>query len=412
MRRPPDASLNDWLTYLEHLHAQAIDLGLERVAVVAQALDLPLAKADRSRPLVFTVAGTNGKGSTCDALRQLALAANARVGLYTSPHLRRFNERVVIDRDSVDDRTLITAFERVEAARGDTSLTYFEFTTLTALVIFAEADLDVWVLEVGLGGRLDAVNLVDADVAVLTTVDRDHEAFLGSDLEGIGREKAGIFRSGSPAVLGSAALPASVFATAERLGVPLYPYGVEHGADDESIWWQGDRLACGHLTATVPAANLATAVQAFYRAGYRPDTQTVLSALNRVRLPGRMQTLHRNGRRIVLDVGHNPHAARYLAERLAGSSWSIVLGMLADKDVEGVVEALSPLAGRWYLAGLSIPRGLSATALRSRTTAPDAECYDSVTKACEAALADPENRPILVCGSFFTVAEALTALES
>lgn len=408
MHLPPEASLGDWLAYLEQLHTQAIDLGLERVAVVAERLNLPLGKGGRSRPVVYTVAGTNGKGSTCDALRQLSLAAGCRVGFYSSPHLIRFNERVVIDQSEVNDETLIRAFERVEAVRGDTSLTYFEFTTLAAFVIFNDADLDVWVLEVGLGGRLDAVNLVDADVTVVTTVDRDHEAFLGSDLEIIGREKAGIFRAGSPAVLGSEPLPASVYATADRLQAPLWPYGRQHGADAQTLWWQSGRISRSEITATVPAANLATAVQAFMLGGFELEAETVKAALNQVRLPGRMQWVTRNGRRYVLDVGHNPHAARYLAEQLASESWSVVLGMLADKDVENVVQALSPLAGDWYLASLDVPRGLTARQLRHRTTLANAQCYDSVTAAIDAA--GQEERPVLICGSFYTVSEALAAL--
>lgn len=203
MPQLPDTTLDDWLAYLERIHGQAIDLGLDRLARVAEHLDLPLSRASGRRPFVITVAGTNGKGSTCETLRQLGLQAGARVGLYSSPHLHRFNERVVIDRDPVSDDALIQAFKQVEQARGDISLTYFEFTTLAAFVVFHQADLDLWVLEVGLGGRLDAVNLVDCDVAVLTTVDRDHQAFLGDDINIIGQEKAGIFRSGRPAVLGS-----------------------------------------------------------------------------------------------------------------------------------------------------------------------------------------------------------------
>lgn len=411
MPPPPDATLGDWLDYLEKLHGQAIDLGLDRLAVVADRLDLPLRRSGRSRPRVLTVAGTNGKGSTCEALRQLGRATGLRVGLYSSPHLYRFNERVVIDDVSVDDATLIRAFQQVEDVRGDTTLTYFEFTTLAAFVIFHQSDLDVWVLEVGLGGRLDAVNLVDPDVAVLTTVDRDHDAFLGSDLEVIGREKAGIFRAATPAVLGSDPLPASVSATAERLGAPVHRFGDNHGIDPEWIWWQSGRIRRADITATVPAQNLATAVQAFTLAGYALDTATMRDALNRIQLPGRLQRLTRNGRRLVLDVGHNPHAARYLADQLGGEPWSVVLGMLADKDVEGVTAALSPLACAWYLADLSVPRGLDARALQRRATLTDAQCYDSVSAALAAAMADTSARPILICGSFYTVSEALTALD-
>lgn len=413
MPRPPEAgSLDLWLDYLERLHGQAIELGLERVRRVAERLNLPLDGEQREKPFVFTVAGTNGKGSTCASLHQLALAADLSVGLYTSPHLHRFNERVVIGSEPVADTDLIRAFEQVEAVRGDISLTYFEFTTLAAFVLFSAADLDVWVLEIGLGGRLDAVNLVDADVAVLTTVDRDHQAFLGNDLEQIGREKAGVFRAGRPAVLGSAGLPSSVTDSARAIGARLFAFGDEHGADESGLWWRHGRLTTVELRASVPPANQAAALQAFALSPFRLSPALATQAVNRVRLPGRMQELNVGGRRLVLDVGHNPHAARYLAERLAGDNWSVVLAMLADKDVEGVTEALEPLAGRWFLAGLAVPRGLSAEGLGARATAGLGECYHSVAAALEAALDDPVERPVLVCGSFYTVAEALDALAA
>ena len=410
MPRQPERTLDDWLAYLEHIHGQAIDLGLDRLARVAEHLDLPLNRDGRDRPFVITVAGTNGKGSTCETLRQLGLAAGARVGLYSSPHLHRFNERVVIDREPVSDEDLIRAFEQVERARGEVSLTYFEFTTLAAFVVFQQADLDLWILEVGLGGRLDAVNLVDCDVAVLTTVDRDHQAFLGDDINIIGREKAGIFRPGQPAVLGSVDLPETVFQAAGTLNSPVYRFGDHHGLSDDALWWRGGTLDRERITASVPLQNQATALQAFSFAPFTLTSDQTLAALNRVQLPGRLQTLYRDGQRIVLDVGHNPHAARYLADRLKGESWRIVLAMLADKDIPGVVDALSELADRWYLANLDVPRGLDARTLRDRATLTGAQCYDSVAAAIDAACADPDGRPILICGSFFTVSEALDAL--
>ncbi|WP_108125426.1 bifunctional tetrahydrofolate synthase/dihydrofolate synthase [Saccharospirillum mangrovi] len=413
MPKPPEgASLFTWLDYLEHLHGQTIDMGLDRVRLVADRLNLPLSRDERNRPFVFTVAGTNGKGSTCATLHQLSRVAGLSVGLYTSPHLHRFNERVVINQDMASDDDLIRAFEQVEAARGDVSLTYFEFTTLAAFVLFNDADLDVWVLEIGLGGRLDAVNLVDADISVLTTVDRDHQAFLGDDLEQIGREKAGVFRAGQPAVLGSAELPMSVQETAKAVGAQLFPFGAEHGADDTGLWWRGSRLPEGRLRATVPRANQAAALQAFALSPFEVSPADAERAVNQVSIPGRMQTLTVAGRRVVLDVGHNPHAARYLAQRLGHERWSVVFGMLADKDVESVTQALNPIVGGWYLAGLAVPRGLSAETLAGRATAAVGQCYHSVAAALEAALDDPAGRPVLVCGSFYTVAEALEALAA
>jgi len=410
MPRQPERTLDDWLAYLEHIHGQAIDLGLDRLAQVAQQLELPLRADGRNRPFVITVAGTNGKGSTCETLRQLGLAANARIGLYSSPHLHRFNERVVIDHQPVSDDDLIRAFERVEAARGEVSLTYFEFTTLAAFVVFAQADLDLWILEVGLGGRLDAVNLVDCDVAVLTTVDLDHKAFLGDDINIIGREKAGIFRSGRPAVLGSADLPETVIQAADHLNCPQYRFGDEHGLSEDALWWRGGSLDRDRITASVPLQNQATALQAFSLSPFELTPDSALAALNRVQLLGRLQTLYRGDQRLVLDVGHNPHAARYLADRLKGDSWRIVLAMLGDKDIPGVVDALMPIAEKWCLADLGVPRGLDARTLRDRATLTDAQCYDSVAAAIDAACAVPDGRPILICGSFFTVSEALDAL--
>lgn len=413
MPKPPEgATLSHWLDYLERLHGQAIDLGLDRVRVVADRLSLPLSRNARQRPFVFTVAGTNGKGSTCATLHRLSLAAQLSVGLYTSPHLHRFNERVVLNQDTATDAELISAFEQVETARADTSLTYFEFTTLAALVLFQQQDLDVWVLEIGLGGRLDAVNLVDADIAILTTVDRDHQAFLGDDLEQIGREKAGVFRADQPAVLGSTELPMSVEVTAKAVGARLFPFGTEHGADERGLWWRGGRLEASRLQSTVPRANQAAALQAFALSPFELTETEAETAINQVVMPGRLQQCTIEGRKVILDVGHNPHAARYLAQQLAGESWSVVLGMLADKDVESVAQALAPLVGRWYLAGLAVPRGLSAEALEVRATAGIGQCYHSVAAAIEAALHDPSGRPVLVCGSFYTVAEALDVLAT
>ncbi|HET8902959.1 MAG TPA: bifunctional tetrahydrofolate synthase/dihydrofolate synthase [Saccharospirillum sp.] len=414
MRPQPDATLDDWLSYLEHLHSQAIDMGLDRLRAVASRLDLPLRSAGRQRPFVFTVAGTNGKGSTCDTLRQLSLAAGCRVGLYTSPHLHHFNERVQIDASPVTDACLIAAFEQVELARGDITLTYFEFTTLAAFVVFQAADLDVWVLEVGLGGRLDAVNLVDPNVAVVTTVDLDHAAFLGTDRDQIGTEKAGIFRQGTDAVLGSDDLPHTVVARAEALEAPVWALGTSHGVDQSGLWWTAEegvhRLDTAALTTTVPPENLASARQAFARSPFQVTDAQTLAAFNAVVPAGRLQQVRALNGDWVLDVGHNPHAARYLARRLGDRRWHILLGMLSDKDVEAVTRALSPMAASWSLATLSVPRGLTATELNARATVSPARCYDSVAAAVAAAPAEAQGLPILVCGSFFTVAEALTAL--
>lgn len=415
MSKPPEsAALEDWLAWLEHLHSQEIDLGLERLVVVAARLHLPLSLAQRSPgPYVFTVAGTNGKGSTCAALQSMAMEAGLEVGLYSSPHLLRFNERIMLNGREVEDEQLVAAFRQIECVRQGVSLTYFEYTTLAALLIFTQSDLDVWVLEVGLGGRLDAVNLVDANCAVLTTVGLDHQSFLGDNLEQIGFEKAGVFRAGQPAVLGSPALPASVEQQGQRVGAQLQPYGVTHGiAGDELFWGNGQRLAIAELGSTVPLANQVTAAQAFSLSPFALPATAVKQALNAVALAGRCQRLTWQGRTLVLDVGHNPHAAEYLAAHLAGQRWHLILGMLSDKDVAGVVAALRPLTKDISLVSLGVPRGLTAEALQQRATLGDAQCYDSMSQALAAVCASEDDAPVLVCGSFYTVAAVLTLTQS
>ncbi len=279
-------------------------------------------------------------------------------------------------------------------------------------MVFDRSDLDLWVLEVGLGGRLDAVNLVDCDVAVVTTVDLDHQDFLGTDRDLIGREKAGVFRSDKPAVLGSSSLPDSVADQARRLACPLDAFNQHHGSDDRMIWWAGGHIERSRLTTTVPPANLATAVQAFRRLGYELTPDSVLDALNRIQLVGRLQRVTARGCDWVLDVGHNPHAAAHLAGTLAPVRHHVVLAMLADKDVAGVAKALEPIAASWHLAPLGGPRGLDAPSLRDRATVGRGQCYDSVAAAMHGAesRAEADHRPILVCGSFFTVSHALDAL--
>ncbi|MHA7878480.1 MAG: bifunctional tetrahydrofolate synthase/dihydrofolate synthase [Saccharospirillum sp.] len=415
MSQPPESAvLQDWLSWLEHLHSQEIDLGLDRLAEVAGRLSLPLTLAERADgPFVFTVAGTNGKGSTCAALQALAMEAGVRVGLYSSPHLVRFNERVLINGIEASDAQLVAAFRQVEAVRQGVSLTYFEFTTLAALVIFAQSDLAVWVLEVGLGGRLDAVNLVDADCAVVTTVGLDHQGFLGDTLEQIGFEKAGVFRAGQPAVLGSDDLPESVAGQAAKLGARLQPYGATHGIDHGQLHWgRGQQIPVADLTATVPLANQATAAQAFSLSPFSLPADRVRAALNRVVLAGRCQRVDCQGRILVLDVGHNPHAATYLAGYLGSQRWHLVLGMLADKDAAGVAAALRPLALDVSLVTLDVPRGLTAEALQQKATLTDARCYDSMHEALASVMACEDQAPVLVCGSFYTVAAALAFLQS
>ncbi|MCE8041707.1 MAG: bifunctional tetrahydrofolate synthase/dihydrofolate synthase [Billgrantia sp.] len=415
-------TLDAWLEYLERVHPVGIDLGLDRVAEVARRmalLDEPLASR------IITVAGTNGKGSTVAMIEALARAHGLSVAAYTSPHLLRYNERLRFDGNEADDAALIAGFEAVEAARlteEPVSLTYFEAGTLAALWLIARRRPDLAVLEVGLGGRLDAVNVIDADVAVITTIALDHAAFLGNELEGIGREKAGIMRAGCPAVLGSRELPASVRQSARERGAPVNTLGTDFywqaAAAEGCFDWQGTAPQGGILSLDglpdpgLPLDNAATALQALAAAGIVLDERCCRAAMADVRVPGRMQWLGQ----WCLDVGHNPHAAGYLAGRLAaqscrGRTW-VLLGMLADKDADGVIEALGSVADEWVTATLGGERAREASELARRIEAHGGKVsYQAATPEigaewlAERLAADDR---VLVCGSFFMVAAILT----
>lgn len=413
------AALNDWLAWQETLHPQTIDMGLQRVAQVVHALALK-----RPAPLVISVAGTNGKGSCVALLESIFSAAGYKVGAYTSPHLLRYNERVRIAARAMDDTALCAAFERIDQARGDTSLTYFEFGTLAALDIFAAADLDIAILEVGLGGRLDAVNIIDADVALITSIGIDHVEWLGTDREAIGAEKAGIFRAGRAAVYGEADAPQSVQRHAEQTGASLlcldrdYRYAVTaHGWD----WWSaGVRYAAlplPNLPGTFQLQNAAAVLMVLLQvAATRPVSEAALHCgLTTAHLPGRFQILP-GAVEWIVDVAHNPHGATALAKALeqrpcAGQT-HLVLAMLADKDAQGVVGALRTQVDYWYCAGLSGARSQSGATLAARAGLGGAGAASgiSVDVAGACAQANATARAgdrIVVCGSFHTVAEAL-----
>ncbi|MDW5377089.1 bifunctional tetrahydrofolate synthase/dihydrofolate synthase [Halomonas sp. HP20-15] len=416
-------ALEAWLAQLERQHPVAIDLGLERVAVVAERLGLagsPIGGA------LITVAGTNGKGSTVAMLEALAGAHGRSTAAYTSPHLLRYNERLRLDGREADDALLVAGFERVEAARltpEPVSLTYFEVGTLAALWAIAQRRPDVAILEVGLGGRLDAVNVVDPDVAVVTSVALDHADYLGTDLQAIGREKAGILRNSRPAVLGHD-LPASVFEVAEACGAQAWRLGHDfqrtphrHAPDTGGWQWRGvDRhtRACQLDDLPVPGLpldNAALALQALALAGVELEPAACRRALAEVTLAGRMQWLGN----WCLDVAHNPHAANYLAARLAErprpTRRIALLGMLRDKDAQGVLEALSSQVDAWVTVSLEGPRARSADELARQLTAHGATVLHRADSPAAGAAwlterlaADDE---VLVCGSFFTVAEVL-----
>jgi dihydrofolate synthase/folylpolyglutamate synthase len=424
--RPRD--LAGWLAYLEKLHPKSIAMGLDRVRAVHARLPAALGCP------VVTVAGTNGKGSTCAFLDAMLRAGGYRVGVYTSPHLMRYNERVVTDGAPAGDAELVEAFERVEDARtmGDAAvpLTYFEFGTLAALWLFARTRLDAVVLEVGLGGRLDAVNVVDADVAVLTSVDLDHQDYLGDTREAIGREKAGIFRAARPAICGEPDPPRSVIEHATAIGARLCRIGVDYRAVDERTQWRyegpgGPRFGLPQpaLRGAYQLSNAATALAALAMLHERLPLSAgaVRDGLVGVRLPGRFTVLP--GRpTIVLDVAHNPHAARSLAACLGSMGFhpvtTAVLGMYADKDIDGVIAALRPRVDRWHVATLPGPRGAPAALLEAKLISAGIErssirAFENVERAFAAATADAsEADRIVVFGSFLTVAAALAHVRA
>ena len=410
--------LDDWLAWQETAHPKKIDLSLDRVREVLARLSPPLAGVP-----VITVAGTNGKGSTVAFIEAIYRAAGYRTGVYTSPHLLRYHERIRIAGALSDDGALCAAFERIDAARGQVSLTYFEWGTLAALDLFAAAGCELLILEIGLGGRLDAVNAVDADVAIITSVDLDHQPFLGDTREAIGAEKAAIARPGRPLIVADPDPPTSVLAHAAAVGARLQRYGVDYAATPagEQAWhWQADAdtrvLPLPALAGAVQLRNAASAVLAVQRLQTRlpVSAAAIAQGVRGAQLAGRFE---RRGHapEWVLDVAHNPEAARNLAANLrahpvAGRTLA-VLGMLGDKDIAGVVAPLAGLIDAWHVASLSGPRGSEAAALAVRMQAARpglrVSCHADVAAACRAARAAGQADRILVFGSFVTIEQAL-----
>ncbi len=413
------STLADWLSWQETLHPTQVELGLGRLCAVAGRLGI-----SRPAPIVITVGGTNGKGSCAAMLAAILSAAGYRVGTYTSPHLLRYNERVRIGGTEAQDSALCGAFERIDAARGNTTLTYFEFGTLAALELFQEAQLDVAILEVGLGGRLDAVNLVDADAALIASVGIDHVEWLGPDRDGIAREKAGIMRGGRPAVYGEPDPPPSLLSHAEKIGARLSCLGRDYNfcrRGSTWCWWSSDRrielLPLPSLIGEYQIQNAAAVVAVLQALAERlpVSVQAMAVGLRDLRLPGRFQVMAGSPERI-LDVAHNPHGAAALASTLAQRPCAgrtlAVIAMLSDKDVMGVAGALKPLVQAWYPAGLAGARGLSGGELARRLHAAGLdhvkEAFTDVAAASAQARrdADPADR-LVIFGSFHTVADAL-----
>lgn len=421
------STLEEWLAYQAQVHPRPIDLGLTRLTVVLGRLNW------RRPPVpVITVAGTNGKGSVVATCAAILAAAGRQVGTFTSPHLRDYRERIQIGNRNVDDVQLIAAFERIERARGDIGLTFFEYNTLAALLILETSGSDVWILEVGMGGRLDAVNVVDPDVAVVVSIGFDHMDFLGSSLEAIGREKAGIFRAGRPAILGSRDLPAIVEATATALGAGLKRLGAEFDYTREAgAWhyrgprWDLPQLPPPALRGDKQYDNAATAIAALEDLELPVPIlpASVAQGLRKVRLVGRFQVIPAQDTRRptwILDVAHNPDAARLLAANLRSLPHQgrtlAVCGILADKDAGGIVAELARSIDAWFFVSTDGERGATGESLAARVTgriATRPAIFADIPAACEAALAaaHPRDR-IVVFGSFHTVGPALAWLET
>ncbi|ABM00355.1 bifunctional tetrahydrofolate synthase/dihydrofolate synthase [Shewanella amazonensis] len=402
------ATLGEWLDYLLAIHPTEIDMGLARVTEVAQRLRVK----SLGDILVVTVGGTNGKGSTCAMLENILRRAGYRVGVYSSPHILHYNERIRIDGVDALDADIINAFERIEEARGDISLTFFEFATLTGLLLFKQAGLDVAILEVGLGGRLDATNLVDADIAVVTSVDLDHQAYLGNTRESVGREKAGIFRAGRPAIVGEPDMPSTVAEVANHCGALLYRVGQDFRYQREQSSWsyQGKLRSLTNMPLPqLPLPNAATVIATCEAIGERlnlSDT-VVIEGIVTARLAGRLEELSQSPL-VIADVAHNPHAARFLKSELVrwpGKRVLALCGMLKDKDYREVLNIMHPAVADWYLVTLEGERGTRASELAAALPAgAKAHTFDTIEQAREAILKDAgEGDVVIVFGSFYTV---------
>lgn len=414
-------TLQEWLDWCERLHPVAIDMGLERVRAVAQRMGL-----DFGPTAVITVAGTNGKGSTCAMLEAILQEAGYRTGVYTSPHLVHFEERCRVQGQAVQAQALAQAFEVVEQHRGDTSLTYFEFSTLAILHLLSQAQLDVAILEVGLGGRLDAVNIVDADCAVITSIDIDHTALLGHDRETIGREKAGIMRAGRPVIVSDPVPPQSVLDHAEQLGADLWRFGRDFNFSGDKLQWnwagRGRRYsgmaypALRGANQLVNASGVLAALEAL-RSRVPVTAQAVRNGLAMVELTGRFQIVPGEPV-LVLDVAHNPHSVAALAENLDAMGFypntRAVFGAMADKDLVPMLARVVPLVDHWYFTDLPLPRAAKAKDLeqvwreQNQRTDTSSQCFADPAKALAKAVADAgATDRIVVFGSFYTVGGVL-----
>ena len=404
-------NLQTWLDYLEHGHFKAIDMGLERIKSVASNLDLL-----NPAPYVITVAGTNGKGSTCRFLEVALMKLGLKVGVYSSPHLIRYNERVRINGRLLDDQAHIDSFAEIDQKKT-ASLTYFEFSTLSALKLFKEANLDVVILEVGLGGRLDATNIVDPNLAVITSIDIDHVAFLGDNREDIGREKAGIFRANIPVIIGEPDCPQSILAIAQDLNAQKFQRNVDwqYEVKDGAFYWQSQTQQFNTLPMPlIPIPNAGTAIATLLKTPFNVSEQVIRETLQEAQMTGRFQQLqatdfahfsgHKPKAQVIIDVGHNPHAARYLAERLQAVKKAKIFAIfscLEDKELSGIVQPLAGISGQAVYDKLvnCLPNATACV-------------YENVDAIAPMLFEQAEGKDIiLVFGSFHTVADFVLYLE-
>jgi len=436
------ASLTEWLDYMQQIHVSAIDMGLSRVLPVAEALGV--VQSAKNDAYVFTVAGTNGKGSTTAVIAEMCKAAGYKTALYQSPHLSAFNERVRINGEMVSDQTLIEAFSKVEAARlqCDLTLSFFEMTTLAALLIFAEADCDVWVLEVGLGGRLDVVNIIDPDMAVITNIGIDHVDWLGDNVEDIGREKAGILRNGIPLIYGATEMPSSVQQAIDTQQATCYQIGQDFSYRDiDATTWQYSNAA---VTLQLPRpalslTNTANALSAVLASPLDVDIDAIEQALRTVKLAGRFDYRESHSRHWLFDVAHNEQGVEFLLAQLLpfwqqhvakqsnqDSSADIptpkikmLFSMLGDKDIDKVVQRLTqaglPISD-WFIAEIDYPRAATTEQLQDvlakYVDSTNIYKFDGLHTATHAVIeASQPQDLIVVCGSFHTIGEALSALS-
>ena len=408
-------SLSQWLSYLESIHPSAIDMGLERVKDVASAMSL-----DLSESLVITVAGTNGKGTTCRLLEQSLLSQGKNVAVYSSPHLIDYCERVRINGELAQSQSFVEAFEFIENARGDITLTYFEFSTLAAMKMMQDWQVDIAILEVGLGGRLDATNIIDPDLAIITTIDLDHQDWLGNTREKIAREKAGIMRLNGNAVIGDLFPPSSLYDVVDELNVnarwATKDFIAAVKADHSEWQWKGVEHTFSTLPyPNIPLQNASTALAALEMLGLLPDATALQTILRDTAMPGRQQQISEQPL-VVVDVAHNPQATASMQQWLSRykvDKYRVVVGMLKDKSIAETLAPLASLNASWYVASTQGFRGCEAQVLENAlvnagTTIENIATYDNVTLAYESALADYQaNELILVFGSFVTVADVL-----